>query len=224
MKYMRKLFQNNLLILIILIGLIPAQSVMTLGLEGGGFVQHTDNDLFFTKNNNLDLTWGFNTGIIHQQTNGSSLYYQLGHFNGTAKGIIRSTVTDEFGNVLGEANLSNLSYNVVPIEVTWIPKHDSYLVWGVGVSMVLNSRAMILHNYFSNVDITDRLFSVGAGPHLAILWHQPLSQSEGASVLFSTKLKWVPTIWYDKSGRDVSDYHQSYIHISATVSLCFSAM
>jgi hypothetical protein len=191
---------------------------VTLGADAGYFLSHKDNSYSITYTHNLHYTWGLTSGIIRPLNDRYNIHYQIGYFQGSANDSQSIITISENGNIFQVVGF-DLTYRIFPIEVSWIPRKDPVENIGFGVSIVLNNRIMEYENFVSDTYFRDQLFSIGVGPHIVSQWKKPIYGKKNTYLLMSSKLKWVHSIYYNATDRDLNNYNQNYLHLSLTVGL-----
>jgi hypothetical protein len=194
---------------------VHPQRLLLAEFTYGRFVQHTDNDLDITNENDLENSFGFNIGFQFNIKQSHSLRFHLGYFGSVAEKATSSSnyVEDPHGNVYYTMKPIDLIFHSFPVYIHYVWSVHRYVNICLGPSLAGNIRKITVHYVDHNLEdkeFIDRLFGIGAGIAGSVKLSIPLAQESQYCFILGLGFHYMRSLWFNAKGRDLDDYGLSY--------------
>ena len=214
-RYLALLFNITLL----LFSSSSAQNQIKLNPSVGIFIYNSENSLKIMEEGNYILNYGFEISYINQSLFGNYIQFDYSYIYATVNRALEFVRTSEIGPEPIGVSYVDVSLSFNTIDIILKNKLNEKLLYGIGPSFSIVNKSI----YYDHKNFVDRLASFNIGINGTIDTIIPLSDNSTSWYVYGgIKLRYLYGLFYDKKGRDLSNYSQHFVTINLLIGLGYN--
>jgi len=180
----------------------------------GYFIQHSENSMPITYQDDFQRSTGFSGGIDYPITNGKYLQINFGY--SSAKLPYIQDVLNSNGELLYTKKYGELTEEAYPLDIRLFISKTKMTGFGYGLTIIGTNHSLVLDR-ISGSKFRDIFNSTGLG--INGIWRLSYGRYHPTYLISDIILRYVKAIRFNGGHRDFSNYNYNYLQISVSLGI-----